>query len=99
MVAPRTRADEPAQSTPAARPARTASRRVAAPKSAAGPKNGTAQRNEKPGGSTNGAAAAPVVTVAKRPKKGSPPAMGEAVLASILRHDDDAAIATVRKAI
>jgi GTP pyrophosphokinase len=97
MVAPRTRADEPAQSTPAARPARAAAARPAPARPAT---RRPAAKSGKHDASTNGAGAtATVATVAKRPRKSAVEAAGEAVVASILRHDPDADVATVRKAI
>jgi guanosine-3',5'-bis(diphosphate) 3'-pyrophosphohydrolase len=110
MVAPRTRAVEPAQSTPAARPARKTPRRAAPegsdgspPARNRGKSNGTSKHGaDRTASATVSVAEQPepkTAAAAKRPKKGSPQALGEAVIASILRHDDDADVAGVRKAI
>src|SRR5829696_6887271 len=109
MVAPRTRADEPAQSTPAARPARKTSPRAASNGKGNGSSAGTATKaNDAPNGvatapdtagngSANGSAG---VAPAPRPRrKDSPEAMGQALVASILRHDPDADVADVKRAI
>src|SRR5438477_6794508 len=104
MVAPHTRAERPAESIPAARPARKASRRTA-PDGTDGspPKRTRAKANGAGpnGAASNGAAASarpapkPARTSTPRPRKDSPAALGEAVVASILRHDPDADVATI----
>jgi GTP pyrophosphokinase len=121
MVAPHTRAERPAETLPAARPARTASRRtapdgtdVSPPKRARAKANGAAPKVGTPqsGGSSNGATAhaKPVAkpvdkAVAKtarstpRLRSDTPQALGEAVVAAILRHDPDANVAPIRGAI
>ncbi len=102
MVAPRTRADEPAQSTPAARPA--ARKRRAAP----------LQGAEAPVTATNGHGPADeavptsvpgldgveaVLKPIERDPKHSPRAMGDALLATIRKHDADADLSGIQKAI
>jgi guanosine-3',5'-bis(diphosphate) 3'-pyrophosphohydrolase len=123
MVAPRTRADEPAQSTPAARPARK--RRSATPAAADGSPP-TATRSKADGaknGKTNGTPSAThaqldetlngtptsvpgldgVEAVLKPPSsrhaKDSPQAMGEVLIRTVQRHDADANVDRLRKAI
>ncbi len=98
MVAPRTRAERPAEIPPAARPARSASRRTAPPPVNGAATNGTA--------ATNGAAAKPATrarkapgTIARPRKVDSPKAMGEQLIASILKHDPAADVTDVRRAI
>ena len=97
MVAPRTRADEPAQSTPAARPA--ARKRRAAPAEPAELKsNGHAP--------AEAAAAVPgldgveaVLKPVTLDPKHSPRAMGEALLAIIRKHDPDADLSGIQAAL
>ncbi|HEX2626972.1 MAG TPA: RelA/SpoT family protein, partial [Candidatus Limnocylindrales bacterium] len=118
MVAPRTRADEPAQSTPAARPA--ARKRSVTPAKANGvaKPNGVAKANgiAKANGSASAnrtADPAPIETLngadhangtaatsARRgPAKHDPHALGEQLIADVLRYDKDADVARLRKAI
>src|SRR4051812_45030032 len=100
MVAPRTRADEPAQPIPAARTTRKGSRRAAAdgtdgspPKRPRSKANGaTLNGKERAQGARTSAA------TAARPKKTSLEALGDQLIASI-RHDDDADVKDVRRAI
>src|SRR6185369_6132986 len=122
MVAPRTRAERPADIVPAARPARKGSRRPAANGTDGSPPKRT--RSKANGASTNGveaahpttappttAKAAPTTakagptaakaapTAAKPAKRSSLEALGEQLIASVLRHDDDADVEDVRRAI
>jgi len=102
MVAPRTRAERPADIVPAARPARKGSRRAAADGTDGSPPKRT--RSKANGTALNGAKApstskAPTTVVAKPPRKGSIDALGDQLVTSILRHDDDADVKDVRRAI
>ena len=101
MVAPRTRAERPAENPPAARPARKASRR-AAPDGAVDRSPPEAPASITNGQTANGNGSAP--TAAAHPARrrhdlSSPEVLGEALIASILKHDDDANVDTVRQAI
>ena len=104
MVAPRTRAERPAEIAPAARPARKGARRAA---------SATISESTDPanvnGAGANGnsataaggpppppATAAPPATHRKLP---SPQAMGEQLIAQILERDDDADVEPIRRAI
>jgi guanosine-3',5'-bis(diphosphate) 3'-pyrophosphohydrolase len=119
MVAPRTRAERPADIVPATRPARKGSRR-AAPDGSDGPspKRTRSKANGGPAGArANGAdlngagvkapakAAAtktPATTTAiasTTPKRTSIEALGDQLVAAILKHDDDADVDTIRRAI
>jgi GTP diphosphokinase / guanosine-3',5'-bis(diphosphate) 3'-diphosphatase len=102
MVAPRTRAERPADIVPAARPARKGSRRAAAdgtdgspPKRTRSSSNGAALN----GAGTASATATPGATVTKAPRKTGLEALGDQLIASILKHDDDADVTDVRRAI
>src|SRR6185312_10517112 len=102
MVAPRTRAERPADIVPAARPARKGSRRAAADGTDGSPPKRT--RSKANGAALNGAgaaaeAAAPKATPAKPPRKSSLEVLGDHLIASILKHDDDADVKDVRRAI
>ncbi|MEO5704735.1 MAG: RelA/SpoT family protein, partial [Candidatus Limnocylindrales bacterium] len=105
MVAPRTRAERPAETLPAAHPARKASQR--APNAAAKPNGTTALKHAAPNGdSTNGAAPKKTTrppgaakSIARPRKATSPQAMGEQLIASILKHDPVADVTDVRRAI
>src|SRR5687767_7147003 len=135
MVAPRTRAERPAEIVPAAPPARKASRRVApnvAPdrspprkkspatngkasaKAAAvtngTPKPGGSRATTKKGATTNGAAtrksaasngsAPTALAVAPPRRKGtSLQTLGNHLVSSILKYDDDADVDTIRRAV
>ena len=96
MVAPRTRAERPAEISPAARPARKASRRApngadGSPASGAATNGAAPKTATRPRRSTGGIA---------RPRKAdSPEAMGEQLVVSILRHDPDADVTDVRRAV
>src|SRR5437870_603918 len=102
MVAPRTRADEPAQSTPAARPG--ARKRRAAPSEAGSPPNGT--NGHAAPADVAAATAVPgldgVEAVLKPPvrsAKDSPQALGEQLIAMVVKHDPDAKVDRLRQAI
>src|SRR6185503_7195753 len=105
MVAPRTRAERPAEIVPAARPARKGSRRAAADGTDGSPPKRT--RSKANGAALNGAGAAadaaapaaPKATPAKPPRKSSLEVLGDHLIASILKHDDDADVKDVRRAI
>src|SRR5262249_8696101 len=100
MVAPRTRADEPAQSTPAARPAARKPRAARPKANGIGVANGTEHANGT--AKTNGAAAKNGVATATthRPTpKHDPRALGEQLIADVLKYDKDADVARLRKAI
>src|SRR6185437_9521427 len=102
MVAPRTRAERPADIVPAARPARKGSRRAAAdgtdgspPKRSRAKGNGATQNGATPAHATTAATA----TAPSPRRKGSLDALGDQLVATILRHDDDAEVEDVRRAI
>ena len=102
MVAPRTRAERPADIVPAARPARKGSRRAAAhgtdgspPKRTPSKANGAALN----GAGSAAATAGPKATPAKPPRKSPLQVLGDHLVASILKHDDDADVKDVRRAI
>src|SRR6185503_9589250 len=107
MVAPRTRAERPAEIVPAARPARRGSRRAAADATDGSPPK--PPRTKANGAALNGAdpahaAATPKGTTAtatapRSPKKTSIESLGDQLVASILKHDDDADVSHVRRAI
>jgi GTP diphosphokinase / guanosine-3',5'-bis(diphosphate) 3'-diphosphatase len=102
MVAPRTRAERPAENVPAARPARKGSRRAAAATDGSPPKR---PRSKSNGATLNGAepqhAAATTgatgIATAPRAKKTSVEALGDALVASI--RQDEADLKDVRRAI
>jgi GTP pyrophosphokinase len=104
MVAPRTRAERPAETVPAARPARKASRRAAPVGSDGSPPTKGALTN---GPATNGSTPKPAATRVRkapgaiaRPRKPlSPQAMGDQLIAIILKHDPDADVTDVRRAV
>jgi len=111
MVAPRTRAERPADIVPAAHPARKGSRRVAAEavvdrSPPAKRRNGaattkaavSAAAKEPRNGATAGAVAEPAAP-ARRRRKSAVETAGDHLVASILKYDDDADIATLRRAI
>ena len=115
MVAPRTRAERPADIVPAARPARKGSRRAAAEGSDGSPPKRI--RTKSNGAGLNGAASStatkPAVTkpaptkqrasggaaVASPRKRTGIEALGDQLVAAIRKHDDDADVATIRRAI
>ncbi len=102
MVAPRTRAERPADIVPAARPARKGSRRAAADGTDGSPPKRT--RSKANGAALNGAGAAaetaaPKAAPTKPPRKSSLEVLGDHLIASILKHDDDADVKDVRRAI
>src|SRR6476660_4686867 len=114
MVAPRTRAERPADIVPAARPARQGTRRAAAEGSDGSPPKRT--RTKANGAELNGAGGptvtkpaatkpaltrqgTPGIAVTSPRKRTSIEALGDQLIASILKHDDDADVATVRRAI
>ena len=106
MVAPRTRAERPAEIVPAARPARKGSRRAASDGTDGSPPKRT--RSRAKGVALNGAeparAAAPAASTAttRAPapkKKTSLETLGDHLVAAILKHDDDADVKDVRRAI
>jgi GTP pyrophosphokinase len=105
MVAPRTRADEPAQTDPAARSARKETRRAAPAKSNG--KTGTTEPARSNSASTGVKASdgarggvATVVAPAPAPRRHpSPKAMGKELIGQILERDDDADVETLRRAI
>ena len=123
MVAPRTRAERPAETLPAARPARKASRRAApgatdgSPPTRTKAANGVATNGAgtkglalakkrsatSNGAALNGAPAAAKPAAAKAParppKRDTPEAMGAALVASILKHDPDADVTDIRRAV
>jgi GTP pyrophosphokinase len=94
MVAPRTRAERPAETVPAARPARKASRRAASDAADGPPPTRTraAKANLNGSGSV-------VKAASSRPRKDSPQALGKALIASIVRHDPDADVEPIQRAI
>jgi guanosine-3',5'-bis(diphosphate) 3'-pyrophosphohydrolase len=111
MVASRTRAERPADTVPAARPARKGSRR-AAPDGSDGspPKRPRSKPNvaKANGAELNGAGAKPAATKAAATATATPPttrrrtsieALGDQLVAAILKHDHDADVATIRRAI
>src|SRR5258708_29720788 len=111
MVAPRTRADEPAHSPPAAHPARKTTRRAAPNRTDGSPP--TRIRSKANGAALNGASTKsagtdrpPTATKpatkaprANKPARDSPAALGEAIVASIQRHDPDADVTQIRAAV
>jgi GTP diphosphokinase / guanosine-3',5'-bis(diphosphate) 3'-diphosphatase len=106
MVAPRTRAERPAEIVPAARPARKGSRRAAAegtdgspPKRSRSKANGAKLNGAEPAHANAPAVAAAIATKPAPKKKSSLEALGDQLVASILRHDDDADVKDVRRAI
>ncbi len=99
MVAPRTRAERPAEIVPAARPARKGSRRVApeaaVDRSPPAPRTSTTNRRD-------GATAAPVAEpAAEAPKRHKSPVETQAdqLVTSVVEYDHDADVATLRRAI
>jgi guanosine-3',5'-bis(diphosphate) 3'-pyrophosphohydrolase len=111
MVASRTRAERPADTVPAAHPARKGSRR-AAPDGSDGspPKRPRSKPNvaKANGAELNGAGAKPAATKAAATATATPPttrrrtsieALGDQLVAAILKHDHDADVATIRRAI
>jgi GTP diphosphokinase / guanosine-3',5'-bis(diphosphate) 3'-diphosphatase len=106
MVAPRTRAERPAEIIPAARPARKGPR-GAAPDGSDGspPKRTRARANGAELDGAGGKAATSKAAVAASPagattrKRTSIETLGNHLVASILKHDDDADVATIRRAI
>ena len=94
MVAPRTRADEPAQSTPAARPA--ARKRRAAPTKTNG-HVAAAEVATQPVPGLDGVEA--VLKPATPRGKHDPRALGEQLIADVLKYDKDADVDRLRKAI
>ncbi len=114
MVAPRTRAERPADIVPAARPARKGPRRAAPdgsdgspPKRARSGANGAGLNGTGSATATKPAATKPAPTKQKAPrpagartgKRTTIEALGDQLVAAILKHDDDADVATVRRAI
>src|SRR5213080_32664 len=105
MVAPRTRADEPAQSTPAARPAARKPRAARPAKAdATATPNGAAILNGAPGthgtSASNGATPSNGAASAHRAvPKHDPRALGEQLIADVLKYDKDADVGRLRKAI
>jgi len=114
MVASRTRAERPADLVPAARPARKGSRRAAAegsdgspPKRTRTKANGAELNGAGSPAATKPAAAKPApnkqkasgAVVASPRKRTRIEALGDQLVAAILKHDDDADVATVRRAI
>jgi guanosine-3',5'-bis(diphosphate) 3'-pyrophosphohydrolase len=127
MVAPRTRAERPADIVPAARPARKGSKRAASggspPKRTRSKANGGPVGAKANGADLNGAgvkaapakaaatkAAATKAAATKTPvtttaitsttrKRTSIEALGDQLVAAILKHDDDADVDTIRRAI
>jgi guanosine-3',5'-bis(diphosphate) 3'-pyrophosphohydrolase len=121
MVAPRTRAERPADIVPAARPARKGSRRVAAdgadgspPKRVHTKSNGAKLNGAggSPAAATKSARTKAIATKASSAKPRATPAtpvpqrrktsieaLGDQLIAAILKHDDDADVETVRRAI
>jgi len=105
MVAPRTRAERPAEIVPAARPARKGSRRAAADATDGSPPK--RPRTKTNGAALNGADPAHAAATAKgttataprASKKTSIESLGDQLVASILKHDDDADVSHVRRAI
>jgi guanosine-3',5'-bis(diphosphate) 3'-pyrophosphohydrolase len=98
MVAPRTQADEPAQSTPAARPAR---KRPAAPGGTEGLET-THAREAANGATTSVPGLDGVSVVLRRPAKDpqhSPQEMGETLIRTVVGHDPDADVDRLRRAI
>jgi GTP pyrophosphokinase len=104
MVAPRTRAERPAEIAPAARPARNGTRRAAHDSS-----NGTSAATKSPkaskangaakashNGTANGAVATPPRAPARR--KDPLTSSGEHLITSVVRYDPDADIATLQRA-
>jgi GTP pyrophosphokinase len=94
MVAPRTRAERPDEIAPAARPARNGTRRAApAPEAPAPEVNGNGAMHDAP--------AIPIATVpvATHRKAPSPEALGKQLIATVLRHDDDANVEGIQRAI
>jgi len=113
MVAPRTRAERPADIVPAARPARKGSRRVAAKGSdGSPPKRINTESNGAGLNAASSTATKPAVTkpaptkqratgaaVASPRKRTGIEALGDQLVAAIRKHDDDADVATIRRAI
>ena len=107
MVAPRTRAERPADIAPAARPARKGSRRAAAdgtdgspPKRSRAKANGATVNGAEPAHATAPASSAATATApAPKKRKSSLDALGDQLVAAILKHDDDADVKDVRRAV
>ncbi|HJP88419.1 MAG TPA: bifunctional (p)ppGpp synthetase/guanosine-3',5'-bis(diphosphate) 3'-pyrophosphohydrolase [Candidatus Limnocylindrales bacterium] len=110
MVAPRTRADEPAQSTPAARPA--ARKRRTTPANGTAEPDGTTPLNGAANGATLAAATDGIATsvpgldgveAVLKPAvphgKHDPHALGEQLIADVLKYDKDADVERLHKAI
>jgi GTP pyrophosphokinase len=104
MVAPRTRAERPAEIAPAARPARNGTRRAAHDSS-----NGTSAATNSPKASKangaakashNGTANGAVATPPRGPARRKDPltSSGEHLITSVVRYDPDADIATLQRA-
>src|SRR5262245_52443946 len=104
MVAPRTRAERPADIVPAARPARNGTRRVAAdvavdrspPPAKPRPASKASAATDK--GRRNGAtasASAGHAAVETRRKQSALDAAAEHLVTSIVRYDSDADVATI----
>src|SRR5215208_5766776 len=104
MVAPRTRAERPAEIAPAARPARNGTRRVAsepAPDDPAELDGATIDGASRDGASSsaNGVRSEASDPEPSHRRQPSPHAMGEQLIAQILERDDDADVEPVRRAI
>jgi guanosine-3',5'-bis(diphosphate) 3'-pyrophosphohydrolase len=104
MVAPRTRAERPAETVPAARPARKRSRRAAPDGAIDGspPTNGATQGKTGGGGATQTASATRTASAARTrtvPTAPSLAALTKHLTTAITRHDDGADVETVRRAV
>src|SRR5262249_14453634 len=96
-----TRAERPADLVPAARPARKGSRRAAADGTdGSPPKRARSKANGAQHGPSPAVKSAATAAPAARPaRKSSIENLGDQLVAAILRHDDDADVKDVRRAI